>query len=68
VLADIFLGKIKKWDDARLRADNPGVNLPNTDITVVHRSDGSGTTAIFTEYLAKGQPGVEAEAGRRQVD
>ena len=63
VLADIFLGKIKRWDDARLRADNPGVNLPNTDITVVHRSDGSGTTAIFTEYLAKVSPEWKQKPG-----
>ncbi len=64
VLADIFLGKIKKWDDARIKTDNPGVTLPSTDISVVHRSDGSGTTAVFTEYLSKvsadwkGGPGV----------
>ncbi len=53
VLADIFLGKIKKWDDPRIKADNPGVNLPNGEITVVHRSDGSGTSAVFTDYLSK---------------
>ena len=53
VIADIFLGKIKRWDDARIKADNEGVNLPATDITVVHRSDGSGTSAIFTDYLSK---------------
>ena len=53
VLADIFLGKIKKWNDAKIAADNPGVTLPAQDITVVHRSDGSGTSAVFTDYLAK---------------
>src|SRR5260370_22283198 len=53
VVADIFLGKIKKWNDARIKADNAGANLPDTDITVVHRSDGSGTSAVFTDYLSK---------------
>ncbi len=53
VLADIFLGKIKKWDDAKIKQDNPGVNLPAADITVVHRADGSGTSFVFTDYLAK---------------
>jgi phosphate transport system substrate-binding protein len=53
VIADIFLGKIKRWDDARLKADNTGVNLPAADISVVHRSDGSGTSAVFTDYLSK---------------
>ena len=52
-LADIFLGKIKKWDDAHIKQDNPGVNLPAADITVVHRADGSGTSYVFTDYLAK---------------
>ncbi len=52
VLADIFLGKIKKWDDKRIRDINPNIKL-NGDIIVVHRSDGSGTTNIFTEYLSK---------------
>ena len=53
VLADIYLGKISKWDDARIAKDNPGVKLPSQDIFVVHRSDGSGTTFIFTDYLSK---------------
>src|SRR5580765_4620832 len=53
VVADIFLGKIKKWSDARLKADNPNATLPYADITVVHRSDGSGTSAVFTDYLSK---------------
>ncbi len=51
-VADIFLGKIKKWNDPRLVALNPGVALPNKDILVVHRSDGSGTTYIWTDYLS----------------
>lgn len=53
VIAGIFLGEVKKWNDPRLKADNPGVELPNTDVTVVHRSDGSGTSAVFTDYLSK---------------
>jgi phosphate transport system substrate-binding protein len=53
VVADIFLGKVKRWDDARIKADNPGVNLPSADLTVVHRSDGSGTTGVWTDYLSK---------------
>lgn len=53
VVADIFLGKIKKWNDPKLLADNPGANLPTANITVVHRSDGSGTSAVFTDYLSK---------------
>jgi len=53
VLADIYLGKITSWNDARITKDNPGVNLPNETINVVHRSDGSGTTYIFSDYLSK---------------
>ena len=53
VLADIFLGKISNWNDGRLAKDNPGVQLPDQKIIVVHRSDGSGTTYIFTDYLSK---------------
>ena len=53
VLADIYLGKIKKWNDKAIKAANPGMNLPSKNITVVHRSDGSGTTWIFTNYLTK---------------
>ena len=51
-LSGIFLGTIAKWSDPKLKADNPGVNLPDKDITTVHRSDGSGTTFIFTDYLS----------------
>lgn len=53
VLADIFLGKIKNWNDPALKRLNPSVKFPNLAITVVHRSDGSGTTNIFTDYLTK---------------
>jgi phosphate transport system substrate-binding protein len=63
VVADIFLGRIKRWDDARIKADNPGVALPAHDISVVHRSDGSGTTAVFTDYLSKVSPEWKAKPG-----
>ena len=53
VLADIYLGKISMWNDARIAKDNAGVSLPNLKIIVVHRADGSGTTYIFTDYLSK---------------
>ncbi len=53
VLADIYLGKIKKWTDPAIAKLNPGLKLPDEEITVVHRSDGSGTTFIFTNYLSK---------------
>jgi phosphate transport system substrate-binding protein len=51
-LVDIYMGTITKWNDPKIAADNPGVTLPDTDITVAHRSDGSGTTSIFTNYLS----------------
>jgi phosphate transport system substrate-binding protein len=63
VIADIFLGKIKKWNDARIKALNSGVDLPGTDITVVHRSDGSGTTFIFSSYLSKVSPDWKDSVG-----
>jgi phosphate transport system substrate-binding protein len=53
VLAGIFLGQITRWNDSRIAAANPGVQLPNTDVVVVHRSDGSGTTYVWTDYLTK---------------
>ena len=53
VIADIYLGKISNWNDPRIVKDNPGVNLPNNAILPVYRSDGSGTTYIFTDYLSK---------------
>jgi len=52
-IAGIFLGQIKKWNDPKLAALNPGVNLPDQELVVVHRSDGSGTTYIWTDYLSK---------------
>lgn len=66
VIADIFLGKIKKWDDERIKRDNEGVNLPSTDITVVHRSDGSGTSDVFTDYLSKVSPEWKEKVGRNK--
>jgi phosphate transport system substrate-binding protein len=63
-LADIFLGRITKWRDRRLLAANPGVNLPDQDIIVVHRSDGSGTTFIFTDYLSKVSPDWKGKVGK----
>jgi phosphate transport system substrate-binding protein len=53
VLADIYLGKIANWNDGRIAKDNPGAHLPDQKIIVVHRSDGSGTSFIFTDYLSK---------------
>jgi phosphate transport system substrate-binding protein len=62
-LAGIFLGKIKKWNDPLLVKANPGVPLPANDILVVHRSDGSGTTFIWTDYLSKTSPEWKAQVG-----
>jgi len=62
-LADIFLGKIKKWNDPKIAADNAGVTLPANDITVVTRSDGSGTSAVFTDYLSKVSPEWKEKVG-----
>jgi|SRR5690349_275840 len=53
VVADIFLGKITKWNDARIKADNPDASLPAADISTVHRAESSGTTFVFTDYLSK---------------
>lgn len=63
-LGNIFSGKITKWNDPVLRQLNSGVNLPNRDIRVIYRSDGSGTTAAFTEHLKAAAPGWTAGAGR----
>ena len=63
VLADIFLGKIAKWNDPALAKVNPGVKLPSGDITVVHRSDGSGTTYIFADFLGKVSPEWKQKVG-----
>lgn len=62
-LADIFLGKITKWNDAAIAALNPGVTLPSTAITVIHRSDSSGTTAGFTGFLAAVDPEWKSKVG-----
>ncbi len=62
-VADIFLGRITRWDDARLAALNPGVALPARDLIVVHRSDGSGTTFVFVDYLAKVSPDWKERVG-----
>jgi phosphate transport system substrate-binding protein len=64
VLADIFLGKITNWNDGRIAKVNPGVTFPNQNITVVHRSDGSGTTYIFTDYLSKVSKDWEGTVGK----
>jgi phosphate transport system substrate-binding protein len=56
VVSDIFLGKISRWNDPRIARLNPGIKLPSTDVLVVHRSDGSGTTYIFTDYLSAVSP------------
>jgi len=63
VLADIYLGKIKKWDDAAIKKLNPDLKLPAQDITVVHRSDGSGTTFIFSSYLSTVSPEWKEKVG-----
>ena len=64
VIADIYLGKITKWNDARIAKDNPGVSLPDKPILPVYRSDSSGTTYIFTDYLSKVSPDWLAKVGR----
>jgi phosphate transport system substrate-binding protein len=63
VLADIFLNKITKWNDPAIAKLNPGVTLPTTAITVVHRSDGSGTTYIWVDYLSKASPEFKTKVG-----
>jgi phosphate transport system substrate-binding protein len=64
VLADIFMGRITKWNDARLKALNPSADLPDQSIVVVHRSDGSGTTYIWVDYLSKVSKEWEQKTGR----
>src|SRR6185312_3810559 len=63
LLADIYLGHVKKWNDAAIAKENPGVKLPAADIAVAHRSDGSGTTYIFVDYLAKVSPEWKQKVG-----
>jgi|SRR5579871_2325874 len=62
-LSAIFLGKIIRWNDPQIVAQNPGLKLPDATITVAHRSDGSGTTAVFTDYLAKVSPEWKQQVG-----
>jgi len=62
-ITGIFLGRITKWNDPKLAALNPGLKLPNADVIVVHRSDGSGTSFIFTDYLSKVSPEWKAKVG-----
>jgi len=62
-IAGIFLGQIKKWNDSKITALNPGVTLPDQEIVVVHRSDGSGTTYIWTDYLSKISPEWKTKVG-----
>jgi phosphate transport system substrate-binding protein len=64
VIADIYLGNIKKWNDPRIVKDNPGANLPDKQILPVYRSDGSGTTYIFTDYLSKVSPDWLSKVGK----
>jgi phosphate transport system substrate-binding protein len=63
-LAGIYLGQIKTWNDSKIAQANPGVKLPNTPIVVVHRSDGSGTTYVWTDYLSKVSPEWNSKVGR----
>jgi len=63
MIAGIFLGEIKKWNDPKIVALNPGVTLPDQEIVVVHRSDGSGTTYIWTDYLSKISPEWKTKVG-----
>ena len=63
VLGEVFQGNITRWNDSRIQALNPGVNFPDRDILVVHRSDGSGTTYVFTEYLSDVSPAWQQEVG-----
>ncbi len=63
VIADIFLGKITKWNDPRIKADNSDTTLPATDIAVVHRAESSGTSFVFTDYLAKVSPDWKQKVG-----
>ncbi|MDX1269995.1 MAG: phosphate ABC transporter substrate-binding protein PstS, partial [Oceanisphaera sp.] len=66
-LADIFLGKVNTWNDPAIAGENPGLKLPDTAITVVHRADGSGTTWIFTNYLSKVSPTWKDKIGNAKA-
>lgn len=67
VIADIFLGKITKWNDPRIKADNPDANLAAGNITVVHRAESSGTTFVFTDYLSKVSPEWKQKVGANKA-
>jgi phosphate transport system substrate-binding protein len=62
-LSDIYLGKVTKWNDSEIASSNPGVKLPGNEIVVVHRSDGSGTTFVWTDYLSKVSPEWKSKVG-----
>ena len=64
IISDIFMGKITKWNDPAIKDINPGSNLPGKDILVAHRSDGSGTTFVFTDYLSKVDPDWDKQVGK----
>ena len=64
IISDIFLGKITKWNDARIASANAGVTLPATDVVVVHRAEGSGTSFAFTDYLTKVSPAWASQVGK----
>ena len=66
-LAGIYLGKITKWNDPEIAKANSGVKLPNDDIVVVHRSDGSGTSYIFTDFLSKVSPEWKSKVGTNKI-
>ena len=67
VIADIYLGSIKRWNDGRIAKDNPGVSLPDKQIVPVYRSEGSGTTFIFTDYLCKVSPEWASKVGKNSA-
>src|SRR5262249_44736837 len=62
-ISEIFMGGIKKWNDPKLAKDNPGVKFPNEEIIPIHRSDASGTTFVFTDYLSKVSPAFKSKVG-----
>jgi phosphate transport system substrate-binding protein len=63
LLVDIFLGRVRNWSDATIAQQNPGLNLPNIPIAVVHRADGSGTSFVFTQFLSQGSADWKAQVG-----
>lgn len=64
LVSDVFLGKVTKWNDEKIQKENPGIKLPDLAIIPIYRSDGSGTTAIFTDYLSKVSPDFKSEVGQ----